>query len=501
MLDREFTTRGGANNTVSSHTNCRVLKQAAQDKWPLIIAALAKGLGKTPIGLAVLDILRLTQGQYEIGDNLFGPAKIDGLLDEIDWRASPNFNLERLAKMHPVVRHGLSMVIAPQLMLGQWTQEYVKFKSNNRMKMVVLHLAKWGPADMQKYKGCCHWPTGVVLRADGPPMAQLRAAFPETDLQNWKKHGKISIIRLLEPSKDGTAQSWQKDWVVSATEDPVKHTRSIDPSTGVRSPTEGGLNAIWSIVLIDEFDLWKNLGVKPWSKVGGLPGHPFIAAQNATPYTRARDTATISITAHAKYFIYESTKNKAQTLFKSAPSLNPGDSLKGEESDKMFFLDGLSNKQVDVIRGSSYLDVDQNAGPVDKYIDSGSLNDASRGRQIPRRRDIDEIKEHLQQFGAWLEGQIIPLDADLDWQHDIDQPGLAAIEIPPHAAFDVHFDLNISQHAKRLRRHWDSCRDVDAPFFSSINELKLYILFPSILYLRLHRQRITDHGRRLSSTG
>ena len=291
-----------------------VIKQLAMGK-DLAIVALATGLGKTAIGLAVLDIMRQLQGRYRTAKIPFGPPKAQAAFvnpketDEDSAQAdsgdqSEVFNLTHLAGGQVVMHQGVSLVICPLSMLAQWIEERRNFITSAQPKIVVAHETKaFTKGEREgKYVGCYHV-TDKVREEDWPPISDLLAAgFQQQDLDAYRDSGGMPMQTFLEPSTKRTAESWHGDWVVFTT--PVSVGHWIETTDRPKTATQKQqIDAVWCLVLFDEFHAVKAISTAPFPTIGALAGNPPIVALSATLYTKkSRDVAGISIASHAKYF-------------------------------------------------------------------------------------------------------------------------------------------------------------------------------------------------------
>jgi len=431
----------------------------------VMIMALAMGLGKTAMGLAVLDILSGVQRRHDTARNanVMPPTR--------------PFDVQALVGKPPVYRRGLTMILVPVKIMSQWAKERRSFITRKLPRMVLAYGKPTREVMEADYPGCMTL-SDVVPRTEWAP--EVSRYWSAERLTAYDKAGGIPVFQYLRANNDGSAREWHSRWWVLSSIESVQNHVKLTSDTEQR--VRGKLDGCWSVVMLDEFHRTKTISARPWSTLAQLPGCPRVIGMSATPYTRTKDIAAITT---APYLQYCHGKNSNATLRNITPGRFATD----------WVLDGdLNTRQHASVLTNSFITMDKPTTLIDSYIDKITMGSTGPAGPVSGRLRLSEDQENaVEEFSKFIVPQMIQFGPDFVWQPDPSGTGMPAVDIPPHSAFDFFIDIEERPEKDPLEEYYRTQSIAeDVSYLSLIPKMRTYLLFPSLFTLMRENEDLSN---------
>jgi len=447
-------------------TVTHVLKKLASGN-DVMIMALAMGLGKTAMGLAVLYLLSRFQGIYK--------APTDGTF--IVPERGPQLDLERLVGRQPKLRMGLTLILVPQKTMSQWAKERQAFIRTKFPIIVLAYQRQSAPGMEDGYPGCMGIWDKVPVQLWAPEVTTGNY-WTAAQLAAYREADGIPMLDYLRSNVDGSPREWHHKWWVLSTVDSAE--TYIETTRGRQWLLVGGqqLKGCWSVVLIDEFHKTKNPTVRPWTTISTLHGSPYVIGLSATPFNKTKDIAAITMAPYLHYFKHK----KGDTVQLVSPA---------EFAIQLDLRDDLSPRERLRVRSQSFLKMNECTGTVDSFVSKSTLKD-STGKVDTVAELIDQQAElnpkqqaAMTKFRGFLATQTIQFGAEFIWRPDDSKAGQPAIDIPPHSAFDIFIDIE-HDSLSPLAEYYKRCLIWlnNANWAVLMGRMRTWLLFPSLYALQ-----------------
>ena len=232
---------------------------------------------------------------------------------------------------------------------------------------------------------------------------------------------------------------------------------------GGKVPPESFIDSFVALMVIDEFHSIKTANPTPYDLARKLRGSPTLLGVSASPWEKPGKTYALNLASHGQH---STVDDKPPTL-----QLRAGE-FSG--SVKVRFKD------------ESYRGMHKTVLKIDGWLKSNSVaraddNASEDGGEISARTIPDDVDAAITKFATHVAPQMIKFDADLLWQPDPSIEGMPAIEMPPHAAFDID-SIIPSKHKDAIGRMWQKLKTAEqGELFPLVKTLRVAMLF-SCLY-------------------